>query len=384
VELNPMQLVEDAPLPMREEIFISWFRSARSGVRSDRLHVPYDPDVETDSRLMSAARPVLEAVAQDLTGTSVGVVLSDARGHILERRVPDRDVRSCFDRIELAPGFRYREGDVGTNAIGTALAVQRPFVVVGGEHFVDDLATMACAATLIRDPSSGDLLGVFDVSCRTEHASPLMMPFAKRAAGEIEQRLLDGASAADRALRDHFVQARRRSKDAVVSVSARTMLVNAAASGMLQRGDHDVLWEWVSRVVARQPLPAEIALSSGTWVVRSIEPCRDGGQLIGATLRLQTASSYATGRSRGGPLGAGDRPRFGWASLTATERRIAELVAEGKTNRQVAAQVYLSFHTVGFHLRQVFRKLEIGSRVELTRLVLQRTADHEASSPDLP
>lgn len=41
---------------MREEIFVSWFRSARLGVRSDRLHVPYDPDVETDSRLMSAAR----------------------------------------------------------------------------------------------------------------------------------------------------------------------------------------------------------------------------------------------------------------------------------------------------------------------------------------
>jgi len=81
--------------------------------------------------------------------------------------------------------------------------------------------------------------------------------------------------------------------------------------------------------------------------------------------------------SSGRPSGAGDRPRFGWASLTATERRIAELVAQGKTNRQVAAQVYLSPHTVGFHLRQVFRKLQIGSRVELTRVVVQRSSGQE-------
>jgi DNA-binding CsgD family transcriptional regulator len=73
-----------------------------------------------------------------------------------------------------------------------------------------------------------------------------------------------------------------------------------------------------------------------------------------------------------GPFGAGDRPRFGWVSLTATELSIAELVAEGMTNRQVAGELYLSPHTVGFHMRQVFRKLEISSRVELTRLIVER------------
>jgi DNA-binding CsgD family transcriptional regulator len=50
------------------------------------------------------------------------------------------------------------------------------------------------------------------------------------------------------------------------------------------------------------------------------------------------------------------------------------------TNRQVAAQLYLSPHTVGFHLRQIFRKLEIGSRVDLTRLVVERAAHRSATS----
>ncbi|MGH8903761.1 MAG: helix-turn-helix transcriptional regulator [Egibacteraceae bacterium] len=62
-----------------------------------------------------------------------------------------------------------------------------------------------------------------------------------------------------------------------------------------------------------------------------------------------------------------DHPTTGWASLTKTERAVANLVAQGLTNRQVASQMFLSPHTVGFHLRQIFRKLGINSRVDLAR-----------------
>jgi DNA-binding CsgD family transcriptional regulator len=64
----------------------------------------------------------------------------------------------------------------------------------------------------------------------------------------------------------------------------------------------------------------------------------------------------------------GDRPAFGWDSLTDTERRIADLVAQGLSNREVAAEVFLSAHTVAFHLRHIFWKLDVSSRVQLARL----------------
>jgi DNA-binding CsgD family transcriptional regulator len=70
-----------------------------------------------------------------------------------------------------------------------------------------------------------------------------------------------------------------------------------------------------------------------------------------------------------------ERPVSGWASLTNTEQSVADLVAEGLTNPQVAGRMFLSRHTVDFHLRQIFRKLAIGSRVELTRLALTRGTD---------
>ena len=48
----------------------------------------------------------------------------------------------------------------------------------------------------------------------------------------------------------------------------------------------------------------------------------------------------------------------------------AALVAEGLSNQQVAMRMFLSRHTVDFHLRHIFRKLRIASRVALTRIAL--------------
>jgi DNA-binding CsgD family transcriptional regulator len=87
------------------------------------------------------------------------------------------------------------------------------------------------------------------------------------------------------------------------------------------------------------------------------------------------ATMAAGGRLRdvGRPLRRSHRrPVVGWASLTQTEARISDLVALGLTNIEVAERMFLSRHTVDFHLRQVFRKLQVNSRVELTRLSLQR------------
>lgn len=61
-------------------------------------------------------------------------------------------------------------------------------------------------------------------------------------------------------------------------------------------------------------------------------------------------------------------PKSGMNSLTETERAITFLVAEGLTNKQVANRMFISHHTVAFHLRKVFRKLDIRSRIELIRL----------------
>ncbi|MFW6724907.1 LuxR C-terminal-related transcriptional regulator [Streptomyces sp. MAR4 CNY-716] len=76
-------------------------------------------------------------------------------------------------------------------------------------------------------------------------------------------------------------------------------------------------------------------------------------------------------------LGA-QRPKSGWESLTGAELRVVRAIVDGRTNREAAGVLFLSPHTVDSHLRRVFAKLDINSRVELTKQFLA----HEAAAPE--
>src|SRR5438045_1792249 len=98
--------------------------------------------------------------------------------------------------------------------------------------------------------------------------------------------------------------------------------------------------------------------------------------------RGSTGTRWTASRPRSGPVGAaagaeraraevrasGESARRRDPStldqLTAQEVQIAQLVAAGNTNRDVAGQLFLSPRTIDFHLRNVFRKLGITSRIE--------------------
>ncbi|MET8403615.1 AAA family ATPase [Streptomyces sp900116325] len=64
------------------------------------------------------------------------------------------------------------------------------------------------------------------------------------------------------------------------------------------------------------------------------------------------------------------RPLQGWGALTASELKVARLVAVGHTNRSVADLLTVSPHTVNTHLTSAFRKLSVNSRVQLANLVI--------------
>jgi len=63
-----------------------------------------------------------------------------------------------------------------------------------------------------------------------------------------------------------------------------------------------------------------------------------------------------------------------WNSLTESEQRVALCVVDGMTNRQIAAVLVVSRHTVDAHLKHMFVKLDIHSRVQLTVLAMRRSS----------
>jgi DNA-binding CsgD family transcriptional regulator len=82
------------------------------------------------------------------------------------------------------------------------------------------------------------------------------------------------------------------------------------------------------------------------------------GASLWAQLCVQELERVAPGRSVG--------------ALTPTEERLAGLVAEGATNKEIASAMYLSVATVEAHLTRIYRKLDLRSRSDLTRWVQQR------------
>jgi ketoreductase RED2 len=97
--------------------------------------------------------------------------------------------------------------------------------------------------------------------------------------------------------------------------------------------------------------------------VRSVAPVVDPetGRLVGAVAASPAGQSDAPRTHR---RGATDQ-RFGWDSLTPAELRVAEAVGAGLTNAQAARRLFVSPYTVDYHLRQIFLKLGISSRVQL-------------------
>lgn len=106
------------------------------------------------------------------------------------------------------------------------------------------------------------------------------------------------------------------------------------------------------------------------------------GRLADALLALEEAVSLYAGldatwdESRAGAAlrqlgvrrgirGARKRPRTGWAALTATEKQVAELVRQGKTNPAIAAQLFMSRYTVQSHVSSILSKLGFSSRSEI-------------------
>ena len=91
----------------------------------------------------------------------------------------------------------------------------------------------------------------------------------------------------------------------------------------------------------------------------AIEAAVEGFETVGA------AGWAAKARGELGRVGGRTREE----GLTAAERRVAELVASGRTNREVAAALFLGERTVASHLTHIYAKLGVRSRTELARKV---------------
>jgi transcriptional regulator of acetoin/glycerol metabolism len=194
---------------VRQVIQDSWRRSAAAGVDPAVRSAPVRlSDGETRERLargpLALAPPVLRQLREEVHAEDEQIaLLCDLNGTILwidgDPRVLDR-----ANEIHLSLGAEWSERTVGTNAMGTALAVDHPVQVFAAEHFAEHVHPWTCAAAPLHDPETGEPIGVIDLSGGLTTAHPHSLALVATAARVIESMALGESRARDARLRERF------------------------------------------------------------------------------------------------------------------------------------------------------------------------------------
>ncbi len=186
-------LAGTVPQPVRSVVADSWRRSARAGVGPEGT-----ANVElTDGDLgvYRAEHPLARVMPliRELMGTFAAdgahlLAVCDAQGRLLWVE-GDPATRRKAGRMNFVPGARWAESAVGTNAPGTAVAVDRPVQVFAAEHFIRRVQPWTCAAAPVHDPRTGRVLGAVDITGGDGLAHPHSLGFVQAVARAAESQL---------------------------------------------------------------------------------------------------------------------------------------------------------------------------------------------------
>ena len=340
---------------VRPVIERSWRRLTDAGVDPDHLHPrqAFDPDAALED--MRRASPLNDVA--DLLRGCLGrfaddaehlMVIVDATGRILWIE-GDRRVRGRADAITFREGMEWTEESAGTNAIGTALAIEHAVQIFSAEHFLAEQHPWWCSAAPIHDPATGELVGIVDLSGPMRTAHPHSLALVMAAAGMAEEALALRRAAADERLRRAFLErtagAQAPPRSALLAPDGRVLLANPAG-----------------------------------WLGALTEPPA-GGRRCSRTAprRTSSRSTAAAGSCAGSPPHRRARPgsrRSRW-SCSATARRTRAL-GDGEpialTGRAAELLAVLALHPEGLTGEQVTLHLygeegnPVTTRAELSRL----------------
>ena len=300
----------------------SWRRSVASGVHPTAVISEYYPDLDFDSRLVRFARPVIEQLVEQVGDMPTCVALTDKQARLLVRADSTSSMGRIADAVHFARGFDYAEGAVGTNGVGTVLEAGESVHIVGGEHFAECLQPYACAGAPVRDPFTGRLEGVLDISCLAEHSSPIMHSLVRTAAAHIERGLLADRNQLQQALFDAYTRLDARSRLAVLAVGERTVMANSPIQSLLEPGDLVALQEYARFVMLRRSTVDDVVdLPSGSHVRMRGSTVTVGGAVAGIVGLVTLLADVSTPSRQAGGRRNVARPENGcpaWRAAWAT------------------------------------------------------------------
>jgi DNA-binding NarL/FixJ family response regulator len=219
-----------------------------------------------------------------------------------------------------------------------------------------------------------ELLQVGETVRLVPHDNPSSLPWRRWAAEGL--RLLDRNDEARALANEELALARRWGAPHAIGASLRALgLVESGKAGIgLLREAVEMLASTEARLeYALALVDLGAALRRANQRTEARERLREG-----VDLAQRIGAFGLAGRGNEEIAATGARPRkvlpTGLDALTASERRVAQLAAEGMPNREIAQTLFVTIKTVEVHLSHAYRKLEIDSRAQLDKALLGRLA----------
>ncbi|MFB7509826.1 GAF domain-containing protein [Streptomyces broussonetiae] len=185
--------VGTVPRPVRSVVAESWRRSARAGVGPDGTACVELTDGDLGAYRAEHPLARVMPLVRELMGTFAAdgehlLAVCDAHSRLLWVEGHPATRRRA-DGMNFVPGARWSETAVGTNAPGTAVAVDRPVQVFAAEHFIRQVQPWTCAAAPVHDPRTGRVLGAVDITGGDRLAHPHSLGFVQAVARAAEAQL---------------------------------------------------------------------------------------------------------------------------------------------------------------------------------------------------
>ncbi|MNB85601.1 Limonene hydroxylase [compost metagenome] len=177
----------------KPEIAASWRRCRQAGVDPMCGKGMQVPDEELATRLqekkqlLSVAKPIMDSIYQIIKDTVYAIVLTDQDGVLLHTMLNKELEPECV-KVNFVEGAKWDEASVGTNAVGTALAINDAVQVLGGEHYCTSHHAWTCSAAPIHD-SRGNVIGCLDLSGKAEDVHAHTFGVVVSAVSSIEKQL---------------------------------------------------------------------------------------------------------------------------------------------------------------------------------------------------
>lgn len=313
----------------------SWARSGEAGIDPSEGLAPIVVDEEAiadrwEHHPLYAVLPVLRELLSEAT-TRAGhmLVISDARGVLLWIE-GHQHVIEATENMHFICGADWSEQGAGTNALGTAIAVDHPVQIFSAEHFSRIVHPWQCSGAPIHDPETGEIIGVVDLTGHLKTAHPHTLSLVSAAAGMAEAYLRSEQQRRTQRLRELYCAR-------IAGTAQPTALLNAHGRVIMS-----VPHGWVDGTLQIAPSGA-VMLADGTSA--TAEPL-GGGHVVWRRPRRSQAPAGPQAAALGLEF-LGGCPQVRTADrLITVGLRQAELLAvlalcpEGLTSEQLALALY--------------------------------------------